>query len=208
MENIFNILKIILPAITTGIFTFFITKYTYNKNRPLDKLEIAYNKVYYPLYKLIHYNDYSKDIDILINKAKHYFKIYDKYIDRSTIKAFNYLCEGHESERRVAYKNFENNIYNRNSYLRRRLGYLEPNLLQIYKYLSSSDKSNFRIVIWLMLLCIFLMIMIAFANYSLQCITDVLCIIVVIIFLAIMAEIIFKLAIIIYYKIKNYCKKE
>lgn len=53
MENIFDVLKIILPAITTGLFTFLITKYTYNKNKPLDKMEKAYDEIYYPLYKII-----------------------------------------------------------------------------------------------------------------------------------------------------------
>lgn len=38
-----EIMKIVLPTIVGGIFTFLITKYTYNKNVPLDKLEIAYN---------------------------------------------------------------------------------------------------------------------------------------------------------------------
>ena len=47
MEIILNLFKVILPAITTGLFTFFITKYTYNRNRPIDKIEIAYDRIYY-----------------------------------------------------------------------------------------------------------------------------------------------------------------
>ena len=54
MESLMEILKIILPPLVTGTITFIITKYTYNKNRPLDKLEITYNRVYYPIYRLIH----------------------------------------------------------------------------------------------------------------------------------------------------------
>lgn len=42
----------ILPAIIAGFFTFYITKYTYSKNQPLDKLEIAYNNIY----SIIKYN--------------------------------------------------------------------------------------------------------------------------------------------------------
>lgn len=57
MEKIFDIIKIILPSIITGIFTFLITRYNYNKNIPLDKLEIAYNRVYYPLFRLIKDNN-------------------------------------------------------------------------------------------------------------------------------------------------------
>ena len=41
------------------------------------------------------------------------------------------------------YNNFKNNIYDRNSYLRRRLGYLEPNFIQSVKYLSKDDKFIF-----------------------------------------------------------------
>lgn len=51
METLFEILKVILPAVITSLFTFFITKYTYNNNRPLDKIEMAYNRIYYPIYK-------------------------------------------------------------------------------------------------------------------------------------------------------------
>ena len=49
-----EIMKIVLPTIVGGIFTFLITKYTYNKNVPLDKLEIAYNRIYCPLYQLLY----------------------------------------------------------------------------------------------------------------------------------------------------------
>lgn len=52
MKNLYEILKIILRSIVTDISTFFVTKYTYNKNIPIDKLKIAYNRIYYPLYKL------------------------------------------------------------------------------------------------------------------------------------------------------------
>lgn len=38
-----EIMKIVLPTIVGGIFTFLITKYTYNKNVPLDKLKNLYN---------------------------------------------------------------------------------------------------------------------------------------------------------------------
>ena len=53
MKSFIEILKTILPAIITGVFTFFVTKYNYNKNVPLDKMEIAYDKIYYPVYKMI-----------------------------------------------------------------------------------------------------------------------------------------------------------
>jgi len=146
MENIFNILKIILPAITTGLFTFLITKYTYNRNKPLDKLEIAYNRIYYPLYRII--TDDNNDINNIINKSKVYFIKYDKYIDISTKRLFDSLCNTNkETKRKSVYRNFKNNIYNQNSYLRRRLGYLEPSFAKLYKYSTPSTKSLFRITL-------------------------------------------------------------
>lgn len=55
--NIFiDILKTIVPAIISGVFTFIITKYSYNRKVPLDKMEIAYNRVYYPIYRIIYDN--------------------------------------------------------------------------------------------------------------------------------------------------------
>ena len=38
-----EIMKIVLPTIVGGIFTFLITKYTYNKNVPLDKFELRFH---------------------------------------------------------------------------------------------------------------------------------------------------------------------
>lgn len=52
-DTFIEILKAVLPVIITGIITFLITKYSYHKNIPLDKLEIAYNRIYYPIYCLI-----------------------------------------------------------------------------------------------------------------------------------------------------------
>lgn len=142
MESFMEILKIILPPFVTGIITFIITKYTYSKNRPLDKLEITYNRVYYPIYRMVHKIDVRnvriQDIDRVIEQAKQYIEKYDKYVDLSTAKAYNILCQSEEKKK--AYRMFQDNIKAKSSYLRRRLGYLEPNLLQLYKYLPVSDK--------------------------------------------------------------------
>lgn len=145
MKTLFEILKIILPAIITGLFTFFITKYKYNKNKPLDKLEFAYNRIYYPLYRIISDKNIEEDIDQIINKSEIYITKYNKYIDISTKSLFNELCKcNNETKKKSIYRNFKNIIYDRNSYLRRRLGYLEPNFIQIYKYTTPESKSLFR----------------------------------------------------------------
>lgn len=200
MENIYNILKIILPAITTGIFTFFITKYTYNKNRPLDKIEIAYNRVYYPLYNLIKYENVNNDIDIVIEKANYYFYKYNKYVDRTTLGIFDELKKCNtKAKQKSVYNIFCNNIYDKSSYLRRRLGYLEPSFLQMYTYLSSSEKSMFRISIELIVMYI-LLILGGFTKDKIQTIF-VACFILLILILII--EVIHWFVLLLYYKIKK-----
>lgn len=143
MESFIEILKIILPALITGIFTFIVTKYNYNKNVPLDNMKIAYNRIYYPLYKIINNNkEYNKeDLDDVINNISTYMNDYNiKYIDKSTHKSYIILKD---NPNKYNYNNFKNNIYDRNSYLRRRLGYLEPNFIQSVMYLSKDDKFIF-----------------------------------------------------------------
>ena len=66
MESFIEILKIILPTLITGIFTFVVTKYNYNKNVPLDNMKIAYNRIYYPLYKIIHKKDIMKNLVVFL----------------------------------------------------------------------------------------------------------------------------------------------
>lgn len=77
----------ILPAMMAGVFTFLITKYTYNRNVPLDKLEVAYNRVYYPIYCLI---ESDKEISQVIEECDFYIMKYRKFVDRSTICRIHY----------------------------------------------------------------------------------------------------------------------
>jgi len=200
METIFEILKIILPAITTGVFTFFVTKYTYGKNRPLDKFEIAYNRVYYPLYRMIS-NDNMNIIDF-IHYSEKYFLKYDKYIDISTKKIFASLkkCKN-KMNRKFIYKNFKNNIYYKNAYLRRNLGYLESGFIQLYHYSMPYTKSLYRLIIEF---CIMYLALVAF-TISMEIENDTCFEISLIIFLffslIVFLEIIWFLAKFIYYKI-------
>lgn len=200
MKTLFEVLEIILPTIITGICTFFITKYTYNKNRPLDKLEISYNRVYYPLFKIINNEKMNNNIEVIISKSKLYFNKYGKYVDGSTLRAFNVLCQSNtETKRKDAFKNFKDNICNKNSFLRRRLGYLEPGFLQIYTYSSKSDKSTFRILTEFCALYASLVIS-SVANDNIKSI----CISVSSVILAILiVECIYKLITYLYYKSKK-----
>lgn len=145
MDYIFDFFKIILPTIIAGIFAIFNTRY--NKNIPLEKFEIAYNRVYYPLYKLIVDSDANKDIDIIVEKSELYFLKYRKYIDISTIRLYELLqINDNNSKRKAIYQSFKYNIYDKNTYLRKRLGYLEPNYIQLYKYSTPSKQSVIRIM--------------------------------------------------------------
>jgi hypothetical protein len=108
MESFIEILKIILPTLITGIFTFIVTKYNYNKNVPLDNMKIAYNRIYYPLYNIINNNkEYNKeDINDVINNISTYMNDYNiKYIDRSTHKSYIILKD---NPNKYNYNNFEN----------------------------------------------------------------------------------------------------
>lgn len=142
-ENIVEIFKEVVPVIITGIFTFFITRYTYNKNIPLDKLEITYNRIYYPIYQLL-YDKKLKDVITDISKISFYFQKYNKYVDRATLKAFDLFCKYKDED---TLQNFKNNIWNKNSYLRKRLGYLEPGILQMYTYSSKIQKFVIRVLL-------------------------------------------------------------
>lgn len=148
-------MKIILPALITGISTFIVTKYNYNKNVPLDKMEISYNRIYYPIYQIIHKKDIIKNLDTTIEQIKSYLDRYNKYADISTLKAFNSLCENKD---KYSYNNFTNNICNKNTYLRRRLGYLEPNIFQIYTYSNKNEKFVIRLLLELIILYCFTII--------------------------------------------------
>lgn len=141
MNTFIEILKVILPACITGLVTFMITKYTYYRNVPLDKMEITYNRVYYPLYCLA---KRSLPVPLFISKSQIYLLKYNKYVDRSTYVAFNFLKDNPHN--RKAYKTFYNNIMDYNSKLRRRLGYLEPNVWSMYTYSNPEEKRLFRLV--------------------------------------------------------------
>lgn len=140
-----EILKSVVPVIITGIITFLITKYSYHKNIPLDKLEIAYDRIYYPIYCLI---TSEKDIPQIIEKCEWYLKKYRKYADRSTMKAFKSIKKetGLKNNDDI-YTNFKDNIYKINTKLRRRLGYLEPNVFDMYTSSAPCEKRTIRLLL-------------------------------------------------------------
>lgn len=167
-NNAFEVLRIILPSIITGICTFFITKYGYHKNIPLDKLEISYNRVYYPICCLIRN---EKDVAQVVAKCGLYLKKYHKYVDRSTRIAFNYLKDTYNIQQKYskkAYDNFKNNIFAMDSNLRRRLGYLEPNILYLYVYAPPFEKRVLRISVESLWIYVFVVIISFFQESTVK----------------------------------------
>lgn len=150
MDIIIEVLKMVLAPFMTGFFGFLVAKYTYNRNIPLDKLEVAYNRIYYPLFRII--SDKNANMDEVIRKSEIYFTKYDKYADISTKRSYLQLRDCKKVEKEALFQIFRNNIYDRHSFLRRRLGYLEPNFLQQYKYFTSTAKFEIRIVIMSLIL--------------------------------------------------------
>lgn len=203
MKTLFEILKVILPAIITSLFTFFITKYTYNNNRPLDKIEIAYNRIYYPIYRIISDKNIDKNINEVIKRCESYFTKYEKYSDLSTKRLFEALCNcNEETKKKSIYQSFKDNIYNRNSYLRRRLGYLEPGFIQLYRYSTPASKSAFRIAIWVCVLYVALIVCNITANIS-NTIFNVSVTTFVIFFILIICELLWCFLRFLYYKIRK-----
>lgn len=147
MNILMDILKVIFPTTITGFITFIVTKYKCYNNKPIDKLQIAYDRVYYPIYRMIRNED---DHATIILKSSVYLNKYDKYVDRSTKVAFSYLKDNPNLKH--AYRNFEDNIYAMNTKLRRQIGYLEPNTITVLRYLGSSEKRVLRIC-FEMLIC-------------------------------------------------------
>lgn len=95
MSMIFEILKGVLPVVISVMLSFLLTKYTYYGNIPLDKLEIAYKRIYYPIYRIISERGNDEDIDWIISESKLYFQKYDIYIDNSTKRAFREIGRAH-----------------------------------------------------------------------------------------------------------------
>lgn len=137
MGNLLELIKIILPAIVTGIVTYVVAKY--NKF-PNDKIEISYNRIYYPLIKLIK-SSQNKNYERILKETKFRLQKYDKYASRTTMAACKLLEENIDSKNvKTFYNLLSDDIYKYNTRFRRRLGYPEPILISTLKYMSGYNK--------------------------------------------------------------------
>lgn len=149
---VIEIIKIIFPTILGFIFSWILN----NRQKPNDHLEIAYNRIYYPLYRLIQNNkpddniDYSEIARIIEGKIKRY----EKYFNPTTLRVYKQFKNAIEDDYNVKniYILLKDNIYSQNTYLRRVLGYLTPNIFQIYYNSSKKDKLCFRFIIYIPIL--------------------------------------------------------
>lgn len=147
-ENIMNKILPILPVLLTGLITFLITKYTVNKNIPLDKIEKAYNRIYYPMYKLIRESDIDSINQTTLQEKMNYILLkYDKYVSQSTRNVYLIYLKSYRSQNRRSKKCLEkfcNNIIEYNAKYRRLLGYPQADFWEAWRYLSVKNK---RIII-------------------------------------------------------------
>jgi len=155
--TIMEFLKVILPSLFTGVISFLVARYTSNKNMPLDKLEITYNQVYFPIYRLI---SEGKSLNEIKEKSEKYISDNFKYVNETTWKAFRYLNDASETEKQKAFTNFKNNVKKMNSKLRRKLGYLEVDLFAQYNYSSSFEKKLYRLSGEIIIIYLFLILVV------------------------------------------------
>lgn len=173
MEKLWEIFMEWSPVVITGLVTFLLTRYEYGKKIPLDKYEIAYNRIYFPIYYMIMEKKSAAEI---LEKSDNYFKKYYKYVDRSTLISYRDIKRNLDNiDKSKEYINFENNIIDVNSMLRRRLGYLEPSIINIYKYLPQEKKSILRLLIEVMYIYILCCCYIFAQNSTIRQILTYLC---------------------------------
>lgn len=153
METIIKYLSEISPVLITGIFTIYIAVYTYQKNRPLDKIEKSYEYIYYPLYKKMR----NQTMEELVQEGfwdeiERIFLEYDIYLSQSTRNSYQYcidLIEKGESNRKIksAFVRFQNNIYYYNNSLRNKLGYPQADIIEAYRYMPKESKRIIKVCI-------------------------------------------------------------
>ena len=143
MDVILEISLELIPVVAAGIITFLTTKYSQNKKVPLDKMERAYNHVYYPLYRLVR-NRKCSDInqEELQNKMNSILDKYDKYISQSTRNIYaDYIANIHLKKCSKKYlQNFQDNILAYNSKLRIILGYPQAGVWEMYSCQNAGCK--------------------------------------------------------------------
>lgn len=138
----------IIVSIITASLTFIITRYEIFKKRPTNKLEISYNKFYYPALVWGEDLDFTcTAYDNYVSQIKVRIKAYDKYVTEETKKLFSKLEESlvDHKDTVVAYEKFYKDIKRNNQKLRSEIGYIEPNFIE--KFIAKSTTEKFSTVL-------------------------------------------------------------
>lgn len=140
-----DILLDLLKITATAFFTFCITCYSIKYNRPSKNMEIAYNRIYYPITRII--NDDSLDLSVKVQRIQPYLEKYQKYANPSTLKSFRILYESLNDKKvlKTNYTLFTDNISFQCFKLRKILGYMNTNIFEVYSYSSNNQKYKFRL---------------------------------------------------------------
>jgi len=161
VEKILDVCKEVIPILLTGVITFLVTRYTQNRSVPLDKMEMSYNRIYYPLYKMLRNKKYKEiNQSELRKKMDDILKKYDKYISQSTRNVYYDYIKNQDTDRpnKACFQNFQNNIMLYNSKLRYYLGYPQAPLWEMYWYIDKRSKRVFNVGLGIILLYIILML--------------------------------------------------
>lgn len=148
-----ELLKIIIPAIVS----YFVARWSFRQSSPKDKLEMAYDEIYFPLYQLMKEQDEDNiKYTCIYSAAQVYLKKYYKYANKTTLMAYiNFkkaIASGQQKCISVSYDKLYDNIYNQNTYLRFQLGYLEPSYFALYQYLPKNKQYRIRNCLYFLVL--------------------------------------------------------
>lgn len=137
-EIVLRIVELTISPLLTGVIGYWFAKYTF-ANKKTDKLEIAYNCVYYKLYKYIkdneindtiNYDDFERYVNSIINK-------YYRYFSSTTLTYMDLLINSKtKKERKTIYRKIKKDIQKYNHKFRFLLGYPEPLIANFYKYVT------------------------------------------------------------------------
>lgn len=152
----------LFPVVLTGIITFIITKYTCSRNIPLEKMEIAYNRFYYPLYNELRFLTAKKaDHSKIIKKIEKMILKNDKYITPITKRIYLEYKKAYDNNNtifiKIAFINFKKDIIKYNTKLRSRLGYLQSDIFDIYRSSPKEEQIllNFTLSFMLLYFCLY-----------------------------------------------------
>lgn len=138
-DTIFNIIKDLLPPIITGAITYLITKYAAGWRKPIDKIEIAYDRVYYPIFEFMKKAGSEKKYCDIVDFCNDKILEHKKYFSQRTIVLVKNFERSNENTKEENYDLLYNNIRDWNVSCRKILGYPEEEFGN-YRYLTNISK--------------------------------------------------------------------